>query len=72
MAIDLVQFDSQIQEQSKDLANQIRQAEEQLMRLKEAYLKVQGANELLNIIQQEQEAESKTKETEVVEKDEEG
>ena len=72
MAIDLVQFDSQIQEQSKDLANQIRQAEEQLMRLKEAYLKVQGANEMLTIIQKEQEAESKTKETEVVEKDEEG
>jgi hypothetical protein len=72
MAIDLVQFDSQIQEQSTDLANQIRQAEEQLMRLKEAYLKVQGANELLNIIQKEQEAESKTKETEIVEKDEEG
>ena len=72
MAIDLVQFDSQIQEQSKDLANQIRQAEEQLMRLKEEYLKVQGANEMLTIIQKEQEAESKTKETEVVEKDEEG
>ena len=72
MAIDLVQFDSQIQEQSKDLANQIRQAEEQLMRLKEAYLKVQGANEMLTIIQKEQEAESKTKETEIVEKDEEG
>ena len=72
MAIDLAQFDSQIQEQSKDLANQIRQAEEQLMRLKEAYLKVQGANEMLTIIQKEQEAESKTKETEVVEKDEEG
>ena len=72
MAIDLVQFYSQIQEQSKDLANQIRQAEEQLMRLKEAYLKVQGANEMLTIIQKEQEAESKTKETEVVEKDEEG
>ena len=72
MAIDLVQFDSQIQEQSKDLANQIRQAEEQLMRLKEAYLKVQGANEMLTIIQKEQEAESKTKESEVVEKDEEG
>ena len=72
MTIDLVQFDSQIQEQSKDLANQIRQAEEQLMRLKEAYLKVEGAREMLNIIQKEENVESKIKETEPIEKDEEG
>ncbi len=48
--MELANFESQIQEQSDDLANQIRTAEDNLMRLKEAFLKVQGAREMLGII----------------------
>ena len=48
--MELANFESQIQEQSDDLANQIRAAEDNLMRLKEAFLKVQGAKEMLGII----------------------
>ena len=48
--MELATFESQIQEQSDDLANQIRTAEDNLMRLKEAFLKVQGAREMLGII----------------------
>ena len=48
--MELANFESQIQEQSDDLANQIRTAEDNLMRLKEAFLKVQGAKEMLGII----------------------
>ena len=48
--LELANFESQIQEQSDDLANQIRAAEDNLMRLKEAFLKVQGAKEMLGII----------------------
>tara|TARA_R100000152_G_C6775119_1_gene203314 strand:- start:1652 stop:1864 length:213 start_codon:yes stop_codon:yes gene_type:complete len=48
--LELANFESQIQEQSDDLANQIRGAEDNLMRLKEAFLKVQGAKEMLGII----------------------
>jgi len=48
--LELATFESQIQEQSDDLANQIRTAEDNLMRLKEAFLKVQGAREMLGII----------------------
>ncbi len=48
--MELANFESQIQEQSDDLANQIRGAEDNLMRLKEAFLKVQGAKEMLGII----------------------
>ena len=48
--MELANFESQIQEQSDDLASQIRTAEDNLMRLKEAFLKVQGAKEMLGII----------------------
>ena len=53
--MELATFESQIQEQSDDLANQIRTAEDNLMRLKEAFLKVQGAKEMLGIIKKESE-----------------
>ena len=55
--MELANFESQIQEQSDDLANQIRTAEDNLMRLKEAFLKVQGAKEMLGIIKTESEKE---------------
>jgi len=55
--LELANFESQIQEQSDDLANQIRTAEDNLMRLKEAFLKVQGAKEMLGIIKTESEKE---------------
>jgi len=53
--LELANFESQILEQSDDLANQIRTAEANLMRLKEAFLKVQGAKEMLGIIKTESE-----------------
>ena len=53
--LELANFESQIQEQSDDLASQIRTAEDNLMRLKEAFLKVQGAKEMLGIIKIESE-----------------
>ena len=51
--MELANFESQIQEQSDDLANQIRNAEDNLMRLKEAFLKVQGALEMLQVLENE-------------------
>tara|TARA_B100000287_G_C20634796_1_gene781251 strand:- start:930 stop:1145 length:216 start_codon:yes stop_codon:yes gene_type:complete len=46
----------QVQNQSDDLAGQIRKTEENLMRLKEAYLKVQGAKEMLEVVKSSIEA----------------
>jgi|694.fasta_scaffold20558_5 hypothetical protein len=43
-----------LKEQLADLANQIRQAETNVFALKEGYLKVQGALELLEIFQKEE------------------
>jgi len=55
--LDLANLESQVQSQSDDLAHQIRDAEDGLMRLKEAYLKVQGAKEMLTIVKTESEKE---------------
>ena len=55
--MDLANLESQVQSQSDDLAHQIRDAEDSLMRLKEAYLKVQGAKEMLTIVKTESEKE---------------
>ena len=55
--MDLANLESQVQSQSDDLAHQIRDAEDGLMRLKEAYLKVQGAKEMLTIVKTESEKE---------------
>ena len=57
--MDLANLESQVQSQSNDLAHQIREAEDNLMRLKEAYLKVQGAKEMLGIVKVETEKDSK-------------
>lgn len=57
--MDLANLESQVQSQSDDLAHQIRDAEDSLMRLKEAYLKVQGAKEMLTIVKTESEKDSK-------------
>lgn len=45
---------SKLKEQLADLANQIRQAETNILGLKEGYLKVQGALELLEILQKKE------------------
>ena len=50
MAADLNSFETQVDQQQADLANDIRNAEDKLMRLKEVYLKVQGAKEMLTLI----------------------
>ena len=50
MSLDLPNLESQVQNQADDLANQIRTTEDSLMRLKESFLKVQGAKEMLGII----------------------
>jgi hypothetical protein len=42
-----------LKEQLADLANQIRQSENNILALKEGYLKVQGALELLEIFEKE-------------------
>ena len=57
--MDLANLESQVQSQSDDLAHQIRDAEDGLMRLKEAYLKVQGAKEMLTIVKTESEKDLK-------------
>ena len=53
MGLDLDNIGSQVDTQLSDLAQQIRTAEDSLMRLKETYLKVQGAKEMLTIIREE-------------------
>ena len=52
----------QVQNQSDDLAGQIRKTEENLMRLKEAYLKVQGAKEMLEVVKSSMGAETEASE----------
>lgn len=62
MALDLDNIDSQVDTQLSDLRQQITSAEDNIMRLKEAYLKVQGAKEMLTIIRDENKATVKTPE----------
>ena len=50
MAADLNSFETQVDQQQADLANDIRNAEDKLMRLKEVYLKVKGDKEMLTLI----------------------
>ena len=52
--MDIPNLQSQVQAQLDELAGKIREAEESLMRLKENYLKVQGAKEMLNIVANEE------------------
>ena len=57
-------LDDQLQDQREQLETQIRELEAQLMRTKEGYLKVLGAQEFSAIQKQQSEQESTT--TEVV------
>ena len=52
--MDIPNLQSQVQSQLDELAGKIREAEESLMRLKENFLKVQGAKEMLNIVAAEE------------------
>lgn len=52
--MDIPNLQSQVQAQLDELAGKIREAEESLMRLKENFLKVQGAKEMLNIVAAEE------------------
>ena len=57
-------LDDQLQEQREGLETQIKQGEAELMRLKEGYLKILGAQEFSAIQNQQAEKESTT--TEVI------
>jgi hypothetical protein len=57
-------LDEQLQDQRESLESQIKQGEADLMRLKEGYLKILGAQEFSAIQKQQAEKESTT--TEVV------
>ena len=57
-------LDEQLQEQRESLEAQIKELEAQLMRSKEGYLKILGAQEFAAI--QKQQAESESTTTEVV------
>ena len=57
-------LDDQLQDQRESLESQIKQGEAELMRLKEGYLKILGAQEFSAIQKQQAEKESTT--TEVV------
>lgn len=52
--MDIPNLQSQVQAQIDELAGKIREGEDSLMRLKENYLKVQGAKEMLNIVASEE------------------
>jgi len=52
--VDIPNLQSQVQAQIDELAGKIREGEDSLMRLKENYLKVQGAREMLNIVASEE------------------
>lgn len=52
--MDIPNLQSQVQAQIDELAGKIREGEDSLMRLKENYLKVQGAREMLNIVASEE------------------
>ena len=58
MSLDIQDLEEQIQVQSDELATQIRSTEDSLMRLKEQFLKVQGAREMLSIVKQKSSVES--------------
>ena len=58
MSLDIQDLEEQIQVQSDELATQIRSTEDSLMRLKEQFLKVQGAREMLSIVKQQSSVES--------------
>ncbi len=57
-------LDDQLQDQRESLESQIKQGEAELMRLKEGYLKILGAQEFSAIQKQQAEKESTT--TEVI------
>ena len=59
-------LDEQLQDQRESLEAQIQQLETQLMRSKEAYLKILGAQEFSAIQKQQAEAASTETTTEVV------
>ena len=59
-------LDDQLQEQREDLETQIRDLEAQLMRTKEGYLKVLGAQEFSAIQKQQAETSTESTPTEVV------
>ena len=57
-------LDDQLQDQRESLESQIKQGEAELMRLKEGYLKILGAQEFSAI--QKQQAEKESTSTEVI------
>ena len=59
-------LDDQLQDQRESLESQIKQGEAELMRLKEGYLKILGAQEFSAIQKQQAEAASTETTTEVV------
>ena len=59
-------LDEQLQDQRNNLETQIKELEAQLMRNKEAYLKVLGAQEFSAIQKQQAETAAKENTTEVV------
>tara|TARA_R100000329_G_scaffold148684_2_gene137885 strand:- start:409 stop:615 length:207 start_codon:yes stop_codon:yes gene_type:complete len=59
-------LDEQLQDQRESLESQIQQLETQLMRSKEAYLKILGAQEFSAVQKQQAEAASKENTTEAV------
>jgi hypothetical protein len=56
----LVEFEEGLKSQLESLAKEIRSSEAALMSLKEGYLKVQGALEILAILKQKQSAQEDT------------
>ena len=59
-------LDDQLQDQRESLESQIKQGEAELMRLKEGYLKILGAQEFSAIQKQQAEAATTETTTEVV------
>ena len=65
--IDVSKFKPSLTQQLSGLEAKIRETETELLKLKEGYLKVSGALELLEIVLKEKENTSSVKETEVAE-----
>lgn len=65
--IDVSKFKPSLTQQLSGLEAKIRETETELLKLKEGYLKVSGALELLEIVLKEEENTSSVKETEVAE-----
>lgn len=55
MEAKVTELKTNLKKQLESLADQIRSSETNLLVLKEGYLKVQGALEVINILQQEKE-----------------